>query len=167
MDARFVAGNKVEAIVYCEVGNVSSQQNQEGVWESRLSQEAVLYTEAGQRVWSNPPRAIVDKSRNRRHDFCVAQMLTLPANLSINRYILKVTVKDEQAKRMAEAAMPIQIVAVLEPQPVVPPAPTGPLTNVPPAKQPIPVDLAQPAAQRTGASGAFDRPQPTQTADTK
>jgi hypothetical protein len=169
MDARFVAGNKVEAIVYCEVGNVASQQNQEGVWESRLTQEAVLYTEGGQRVWSNPPRAIVDKSRNRRHDFCVAQMLTLPGNLSINRYILKVTVKDEQAKRMAEAAMPIQIVAVLEPQPVVPPAPSSPITTVPPARQPAPTDLAQPAAAQRGPAGAFDRQLqfPTQTADTK
>jgi hypothetical protein len=167
MDARFVAGNKVDAIVYCEVGNVSSTQNQDGVWESRLTQEAVLYTEGGQRVWSNPARAIVDKSRNRRHDFCVAQMITLPANLSINRYILKVTVKDEQAKRLAEAAMPIQIVAVLEPQPPVPPAaPSGPLTNVPPAKQPVQGDLAQPAAQRSSASGAFDRQFQTQTADT-
>lgn len=188
MEARFVAGNRSEAIVYCEVGNVSSQQNQQGIWESRLTQEAVLYTEDGQRIWSNPPRAIVDKSRNRRRDFCVAQLLVLPPNLSINRYILKVTVKDEQAKRMAEAAMPIQIVAVLD-APAVPVAPATPppLTNVPPAKQqqqqlqqqqqPIPSDLAQPAAQR--GPGTFDarqpqqppapqlQPWPTQTADTK
>jgi hypothetical protein len=174
IDPRFVAGNRNEAIVYCEVGNVASQQNEQGIWESRLSQEAVLYTEDGQRVWSNPPKAIVDRSRNRRHDFCVAQMLTLPPNLSINRYILKVTVKDEQAKRMAEAAMPIQIVAVLEAQPV---PPAAPLTTIPPSKpqpQAIPQDLAQPAAQR-GAVGTFERqPQqplqaqsPTQTADTK
>jgi hypothetical protein len=154
IDARFVAGARNEAIVYCEVGNVASQQNEQGIWESRLSQEAVLYTDDGQRVWTNPPQAIVDKSRNRRHDFCVAQKLTLPPNLSINRYILKVTVKDEQARRMAEASMPIQVVAVLDPQQ----PSTPPVSNVPPPKVIDPTDTA--AARQAG-----DRQ--TQTADTK
>ncbi len=127
IDARFLAGVKNAAIVYCEVANVSSQQNDKGVWESKLSQEAVLYTESGQRVWSSPRQTVPDRSRNRRQDFCVAQVITLPPNLSVNRYILKVTVMDEQVKRVAEATMPIDMVAQIEPAiagPVASPRPT-------------------------------------------
>jgi hypothetical protein len=125
MDGRFVAGAKNEAILYCEVANVASRQNERGEWESNLSQEAVLYTEDGQRVWSNPRQAVVDHSRNRRHDFFIPQRVTLPPNLTIGRYILKATITDEQVKRVAEATMPVQIVASLGPDQSAPNTPVA------------------------------------------
>jgi hypothetical protein len=116
VDGRFVALQRNETIVYCEIANASSQQTADGVWESKLLQEAVLYTEDGQRVWSNPPIPTIDRVRNRRQDFFVAQKIVLPSNLTIDRYILKVTVMDQQVGRVAEATVPIQIVAALGPQ---------------------------------------------------
>ena len=115
MKPRFVAGRKNEALVYCELGNVSSRQNDNGEWESTLGQEAVLYTADGQPIWSNPRRSVPDRSRSRRQDFFVIQQITLPPNLGIGRYILKVTVYDEQVKRLAEANVDVDIVAQLEP----------------------------------------------------
>jgi hypothetical protein len=158
MDGRFVAGAKNETIVYCEVENVSSQQNADGVWESKLSQEAVLYTEDGQKVWSNPAQITPDFSRNRRRDFFLAQKITLPANLTIDRYILKFAVEDKQVGRIAEATVPVQIVASLGPQQL----PAIPLTGnkdsaVPGRGQPI-------ARDRSGQTDAARQAGERQTA---
>jgi hypothetical protein len=152
MDGRFVAGTQNKAIVYCEIGNVSSQQNGQGEWEAKLQQEAVLYKENGQRVWADSPQTTVDRSRNRRNDFFVAQRIVLPANLSIDRYILKVTVMDEQVKRVAEATMPIEIVASITPQP----QQALPAQPPPLAKPALPLPRgadAQPASDRQPADG--------------
>ena len=116
MNGRFAAGRETHVLMYCELDNVSSRQNEKGVWESKLSAKAVLYTEAGEPVWSTPQSVAPDVSRNRRRDFYVAQQITLVPNLPIGRYILKATVVDEQVKRIAEASVPIHIVAQVEPQ---------------------------------------------------
>jgi hypothetical protein len=115
MPGRFAAGALSHTIAYCELENVSARQNAKGEWESRLTQQAVLYTEAGQRVWSTQRQAVSDSSRNRRQDFFVYVPITLLPNLSIGRYLLKITVEDEQVKRVAEATVPIEIVAAVAP----------------------------------------------------
>ncbi len=109
--ARFPAGREQPVIVYCEVENFASQLNDQKKWETRLQQQAVLFTETGLPVWQDKPRNIVDLSRNRRHDFFVIKVMKLPANLSIGRYLLKVSLVDQQVKRVAEATLPVQIVA--------------------------------------------------------
>jgi hypothetical protein len=38
-------------------------------------------------------------------------MISLPPNLTIGRYLLKVSVMDQQASRVAENTVPVQIVA--------------------------------------------------------
>ncbi len=73
--------------------------------------ESVLYTESGLNVWSDKTTPITDRSRQRRHDFFVVRMIRIPANLTIGRYLLKVTLVDQQASRVAEATVPIQVVA--------------------------------------------------------
>ena len=165
VDGRFVAGARNETIVYCEVANVSSQQAADGRWESKLSQEAVLYTEDGQRVWSSPPIPTTDTTRNRRQDFFVAQKILLPPNLTIDRYILKVTVMDQQVGRVAEATVPVQIVASLG-------IPQLGTVAVPGAVKmrdkpvPAPDDAARRASDRQAAPRA-DIPRATDTLDGK
>lgn len=111
--ARFVAGKENPVIVYCEVGNFDSQLNADKKWETKLTQEVVLYTETGLPVWpeKSTPQQFTDVCRNRRHDFFLAKIVRLPANLSIGRYVLKVTVVDQEANRVAEATTPVQVVA--------------------------------------------------------
>jgi hypothetical protein len=109
--ARFIAGQEHPVIVYCEVANFSSITNAQERWETRLTEEAVLYTETGLPVWQDKPRTVVDVSRNRRHDFFLVRMIKLPANLTIGRYLLKVSITDEQARRVAEATLSIAVVA--------------------------------------------------------
>jgi hypothetical protein len=110
---RFMAGQETPVIVYCEVENFASQLNDRKLWETKLKLQVVLYEEqSGMEVWRQkemPPG--VDLSRNRRHDFFMAEMIHLPASLTIGRYLLKVSVEDLQVNRIAENTVGIQIAA--------------------------------------------------------
>ncbi|MBC7784600.1 MAG: hypothetical protein H7144_12250 [Burkholderiales bacterium] len=108
--ARFTAGVKSAAIVYCEVENFSSQLNEKNMWQTKLTQDLVMYTESGLAVWKATEK-LSDLCRNRRRDFYTIQVIELPANLNLGRYVLKVSIVDEQASRVAETSIPIAIVA--------------------------------------------------------
>jgi hypothetical protein len=109
--ARFTALKEHPVIVYCEVENFASHQNDKKFWETRLSQEVVLYTETGLPVWQDKTETIPDFARRRRHDFFIVKKTKLPGNVAIGRYLLKVTIVDQQANRVAEATVPVQFVA--------------------------------------------------------
>lgn len=108
--AQFTTGVNNEAVLYCEVANFSSQLNSARLWETRLKHEAVVYNETGLNVWTAKADTVSDLSRNRRHDFYVVRRLR-PPPLPVGRYLLKVTVTDLQVSRVAEATVPIQVVA--------------------------------------------------------
>ncbi len=109
--ARFEGGITRQVIVYCEVENFSSQINDKQLWETKLDQEIVLYTETGLPVWNDKKTQYTDAGRNRRRDFFVNKIITLPANLTFGRYVLKVTMTDVHANRVAETSIPITVVA--------------------------------------------------------
>jgi hypothetical protein len=111
--SRFIAGRDNQTIVYCEVDNFQSQLTSDNFWQTKLTEEMVLYTESGLPVWpaKNDPKPVTDLCRQRRHDFFILHMITLPQNLTIGRYLLKLTVTDQQANRVAEATTPVEIVA--------------------------------------------------------
>ncbi len=109
--ARFVAGVESRAILYCEIANFSSNLNDQHQWETRLKQELVLYTEFGVPVWNDSTDSIRDTARTRRHDFFVNKRIIIPKNLTMGRYLLKVSMIDLQANRVAEASIPIVIAA--------------------------------------------------------
>jgi hypothetical protein len=111
VEPRFTAMKAHEIIVYCEVENFASHQNGKKMWETKLSQEVVLYTETGLPVWQDKTESIPDLARNRRHDFFVIKKTKFPANITLGRYLLKVTMVDQQASRVAEATLPVQFVA--------------------------------------------------------
>ena len=111
IEPQFQAMKAHEIIIYCEVENFASHQNGKRMWETRLSQEVVLYTETGLPVWQDKTESIPDLARNRRHDFFVIKKTKFPANITLGRYLLKVTMVDQQASRVAEATLPVQFVA--------------------------------------------------------
>ena len=45
------ANKDTRTVVYCEVENFSSQKNDKQLWETKLKQQVVLYTETGMQVW--------------------------------------------------------------------------------------------------------------------
>ncbi|MDW8261561.1 MAG: hypothetical protein RMJ35_03470 [Phycisphaerales bacterium] len=111
MDPRLIANRETPAIVYCEIENFSSQLNADQQWETNLSMEVVLFSEMGQQVFQDLPAKITDTSRTRRRDFFVRKLIKFPSNLTIGRYVLKVTMVDLQSNRVAETSLPLQVVA--------------------------------------------------------
>jgi len=111
--SRFEAGRNNEAIVYCEAANFTSVQGSDQFWRTRLRQEMVLYTDTGIAVWPEQSDAemFLDQSRNRRHDFFISRRLTLPSSLAAGKYVLKITLTDEQSNRVVEASAPMELVA--------------------------------------------------------
>jgi hypothetical protein len=108
--ARFAAGAQTPVIIYCEVEHFRSHQS-ESQWETKLSYEAVLYSDSDHpmAVLSKKPANIIDHCRNRRRDFFLADRMTLPATLPAGKYLLKVTVIDQLANHVAEKSIPITI----------------------------------------------------------
>jgi hypothetical protein len=109
--ARFTAGTDTPIIVYCEIDNFLSRATSDARWETKLSYEAVLYAdnEAGVSVVSKKPTSIVDKCRNRRHDFFLADRMTIPGTLPVGKYLLKVTIIDQLANHVAEKSIPVMV----------------------------------------------------------
>ncbi|HSV13663.1 MAG TPA: hypothetical protein VLI90_05350 [Tepidisphaeraceae bacterium] len=107
---RFPAGKDNPVIVYCEIQNFESQLNERRLWQTRLTQQVTLFTETGMLVWNDKSRPVADECRNRRHDFFLYNVVKLPANLTIGRYLLKVSIEDRTAHRVAESTVPVEIV---------------------------------------------------------
>jgi hypothetical protein len=122
----FVRGRPIRAVVYAEVdgfsyralneadrasARVSGRELGDG-WAVEISQELKLYHRSDDLVvWERPEQSVVEMSRNKRRDFYLVQTVSLPANLSLGSYSLKVIVRDRNRGAVSEAIIPIDIVA--------------------------------------------------------
>lgn len=112
--ARFPFGEKHPVVVYCEVANFASQLTSKSLWATKLTYEVLLYTDssdASLQVWQQKATPVIDQSHSRRRDFFIAKLMELPQDLPIGGYLMKVSIVDETANRIAEATVPLQIVA--------------------------------------------------------
>jgi hypothetical protein len=109
----FEAGRETPTIVYCEVDHFRSEPTGDRQWRTKLTYEASLYSGSDQAVSviTRKPASVIDLCRNRRRDFFLADRLTIPASLPAGRYVLKVTVVDDLANRVAESTIPVTIAA--------------------------------------------------------
>lgn len=94
-------------VLYTEVANFTSRLTEQRQWETRLSAELGLFDAGGRRVWSFRPPLKVDLCRNRRTDFFISYLVRIPPQPA-GRYVLKVTVTDENVGRVAEGLMPLE-----------------------------------------------------------
>jgi hypothetical protein len=108
----FLAHTGQQAVVYVEVDDFTSTLDDQGQWVTDLSQQLVLYSDRdGIPVWREGWQPGRDASRNRRDDFFIVQIITLPKQLSIGRYQLKIHVRDEKSRAEAETALDVEMVA--------------------------------------------------------
>ncbi len=91
----FVAGRNLPTIIYCEIENFRSERTEEGKYRTVLATTVELYTKDGQRMWNREEPEVKDLCHRRRHDFFLAQRVTLPATLPAGEYILKIYVEDK------------------------------------------------------------------------
>lgn len=107
------AGAQTPVIVYFEVVNFHPRRGADGIWETNLNYELVLYTqtEPSVPVFSKPVMPVIDRCRSRRRDFFLADRVTFPARLPAGHYLLKVTITDQAAHRIGEATLPVVFAA--------------------------------------------------------
>lgn len=119
----FVAGRPIRAIVYTELDGFmaraarSGDPVQNGVPMAEqvsveLTQSLTLFHDSdGLQAWHKPAQRVVETTRAARRDFYLIHTIELPANLTIGKYRLKVTVTDATSGASDEVTMPITIVA--------------------------------------------------------
>jgi hypothetical protein len=95
----FAAGTKV--VVYWEVRNFASVEQQDG-FRTRLAASFEILDHAGKSVHRSEHPFPDDVCRQRRHDYFNAVLFQLPKDLRPGRHVLKVTVRDVTADRIAE-----------------------------------------------------------------
>ena len=108
----FLAHSRQQAVVYVEIEEFQSELNTNSEWVTELSQQLVIFSDRdGIPVWRQSWRPVVDVTKNRRHDFFVVQVITLPDKLSVGRYQFKISVRDERSGAEAEATLEMDMVA--------------------------------------------------------
>ena len=109
---RFLAQNGQQAVVYVEVEDFSSERNKQGEWVTELSQQLVIYSDRdGIPVWREDWQLGTDTSKNRREDFFIVQVITLPPALSVGLYQFKIHVRDNRSAAEAELTVEFEMVA--------------------------------------------------------
>lgn len=113
---RFVAGKAQPVIVYTEVDRFGQRESAgadgQPRYEIELSERLELYHTADDlNTWNRAAETDRSVSRNRVRDYYLINQVTLPPNLTVGRYHLKVVMRDQVGGTMAEAIIPIEIVA--------------------------------------------------------
>lgn len=108
----FLAGDAQPVVIYTEIEEFTSILNDENLWVTDLWQELIIYNSHDNvPVWHQSWKAAPDKSANKRDDFFISYIVTLPERLTVGQYTLKVRVRDEATGVIAEAGVPFRIVA--------------------------------------------------------
>ena len=113
---RFVAGVAQPVIVYVELERFAQRElvgpDGQARFETKLSQRLELYHVADDlNTWNRAAETVTDETRNRLRDYYLTNKVTLPANLGVGRYHLKVVMRDLIGERLSETIVPIEIVA--------------------------------------------------------
>ena len=113
---RFVAGRPQPVIVYTEVDRFAHRETTGPDGQPRfgieVSQRLELYHTADNlNTWNRAAETDRTESRNRVRDYYLINQVTLPSNLSIGKYHLKVVMRDLVGGHLAETIIPIEIVA--------------------------------------------------------
>jgi hypothetical protein len=110
--AKFLAHSEQKVIVYVEVDKFASEANEQGEYVTELAQQLVIYSDRdGIPVWQEDWQTAVDRTRAKRQDFFMRQIVTLPKALSVGPYHMKVRVRDRKSGAEAEASIPFEMVA--------------------------------------------------------
>ncbi|MEQ8768984.1 MAG: hypothetical protein RIB60_00590 [Phycisphaerales bacterium] len=112
---QFVAGRRQPIILYVEVDRFGRRPKvgTDGLarWEVSLSQTLEIFHDADDLlVMARDAETDTSLSRNKIRDYYLINQTYLPENLSIGRYNLKVTMRDENKQAVATAIVPVTIV---------------------------------------------------------
>ncbi len=113
---RFIAGREHKVIVYTELEHFAQRESTgpDGLprYDIELSQRLEMYLASDDlNTWNRAAEIVRDQSRNRLRDYYLTNLVTLPPTLGVGRYHLKIVMRDLIGEKVAEAIIPIEIVA--------------------------------------------------------
>ncbi len=97
----FPAGQKTKAIVYCELENFKALPTEDSKYRVLLSEKITVLNEDGDAVFETTDD-IAHKSQSRFYDLYLVRLVELPATQPPGKYLVRVTVEDKQAAKVAE-----------------------------------------------------------------
>ena len=109
--SEFVAGRSLPTIVYAEISNLRSEPSSDNMHRTVFATRIEVFTSAGRSVWHHEEPEIVDRCRRQRHDFFVAQRITLPSTLGAGNHVLKFLIEDKLSGKVCESAFDFTISA--------------------------------------------------------
>jgi hypothetical protein len=110
LDPKFPVGKKQTVIIYCEVANFVPKKSPDGWFETNLTQQETLATDDGLLLWRPNPEDVQDRSQKHRRDFYLVKKLTIPDNIPVGKYALRMSVTDKNTNKIAVVTLPIEIV---------------------------------------------------------
>ncbi|MBC23542.1 MAG: hypothetical protein CMJ32_06450 [Phycisphaerae bacterium] len=109
LPTRFLAHSSASAILYIEMDRFTSTLEDEH-WKTSLSvQLEILRRDNGSSVWEQDWQRVIDRSRQKREDFFISQILRWSDHLSVGEYTLKIRVRDEHTSEVVEKGIPFQM----------------------------------------------------------
>lgn len=108
----FIRGEPIHLVCYIELDHFTSREAPDRrYWITSVSLEIDLYAADGTRVHTEAEEVAEDYCLNKRRDFYLTRSIVLPGNLNLGAYSLKARVRDMATGAIAEANLPISIVA--------------------------------------------------------
>lgn len=102
----FTPGQAV--LLYCEVDNFHSEPDPEG-YRTVLSSTIEIVDLQGHQVWQQKFPPTEDLCRKRRHDYFHSYNFHVPEQIYAGHYVLKLTVEDQLAGKVAEGSIKFTI----------------------------------------------------------
>jgi hypothetical protein len=111
---KFPGGKASMVVLYCELAGFRAEActDKPGWHRTLLGERLAILTPEGKELWSYDEPGIEDLCHRPRRDFFVTKKLRIPGNLSAGPYVLKVTIRDLLANRVAETNIPFEIESV-------------------------------------------------------
>ena len=75
----------------------------------RAAQQETLATDDGLLLFRPNAEEVLDRSKNQRRDFYLVKKLTIPDNLAVGKYALRMSVTDLNTNKIAVVSLPIEI----------------------------------------------------------
>jgi hypothetical protein len=107
----FMAGLESEFVLYCEVRNFVTQQEEDGLYVARFELRTAILDDGGQIVLEIRDADVVDRCRQQRQDCFIPRLVRLPATLPAGDYVAKVTVVDRLGDKLAESRVTFRVLS--------------------------------------------------------
>ena len=107
----FPAGLTSEFVVYCELRDFVSEQQDDGLYLATFEMRTIVLNRIGEAVLEIRDTDIVDRCRQPRHDCFIPRLVRLPATLSPGEYVVKITIIDKLGEKVAENRATFRVAA--------------------------------------------------------